>query len=504
MGNPQSYLASSRYDGVDTRRRTILGNRATIAAVAIVILSAFGSAATAIAGIETGFEDVDDDSTFAAPIAWLRVSGASRGCNPPLNSQYCAKEPVTRGQMAAILSRTLRLPDSEQDWFVDDGASVFEADINRIAAAHITMGCNPPANDHYCPNEPVTRGQMAAFVVRAFELPPASSHAGFDDIDSSVFADSIRRMASAQVTLGCNPPTNDRYCPDELMTRGQMAAFIWRAQSRPALGAPTRIVAVGDVARCELDTDEQTAALADEAFRNTNGAVAILGDAVYDDGSSEQFADCYAPSWGRHRFRTLPAVGNHEYRTAGASGYFDFFGPAAGDPTQGWYEYSVGEWQVVVLNSNCDEISGCHAGSEQESWLRNRLAAADSQCTLAYMHHPRFSSGHHGDNSALTDLWRALVEHDVDVALAGHDHNYERLGPLDTNGDPSSPGGVPSFVVGTGGTWLRPVGSPRPGSEVVIDDSHGVLILDLEPSGYSWQFVDTNGRVQDGGARPCS
>ncbi len=481
-----------------------MGARAKIAALTLVLLSAVGIAETALAGIDTGFEDVADGDTFASPIAWLRLSGISRGCNPPLNSQYCPDQPVTRGQMAAILSRALDLPDAAEDWFVDDGNSVFEADINRLAAAHITVGCDPPANDHYCPDDVVTRGQMAAFMVRAFELPAASPATEFRDVDSSIFADSIHRMAAAHVTMGCNPPTNDRFCPGDVVTREQMAAFIWRALSRPEIAAPSRIVAVGDVARCELNTDEQTAALADEAFRHANGVVAILGDAVYNEGSPQQFADCYAPSWGRHRFRTLPAVGNHEYRTADASGYFGFFGEAAGDPAQGWYEYSIQGWQVVVLNSNCDEIGGCHAGSEQELWLRDRLATAASSCTLAYMHHPRFSSGHHGDNSSLTDLWQALVDYNADVTLAGHDHNYERLAPMDANGEPASSDGVQSFVVGTGGTWLRPVGSPRPGSEVVIDDSHGVLILDLEPDGYTWQFVDTNGRVLDEGARQCS
>ncbi len=282
-----------------------------------------------------------------------------------------------------------------------------------------------------------------------------------------------------------------------------MAAFIWRAMARPGSAPPTRVVAVGDVARCELETDEQTAALAGEAFRSKNGVVAMLGDAVYNDGSPEEFAHCYAPSWGRHRFRTFPAAGNHEYRTADASGYYDYFGDAAGDPTQGWYAYSLGEWQVVVLNSNCDEIGGCHAGSDQELWLRQQLADTDSQCTLAYMHHPRFSSGHHGDDPSLTDLWRALVDNEVEIALAGHDHHYERLAPLDEAGV-ATPSGVQSYVVGTGGTWLRPVSSPRLGSEVVIDDNHGVLVLDLDPDKYTWQFVDITGSIRDQGSRRCS
>ena len=478
--------------------------RAAIAGLALIALSAVTIADTASAGIETGFDDVADGDTFATPIAWLRLTGIARGCNPPLNSQYCPERPVTRGQMAAILVRTLDLPGSSEDWFVDDDDSVFEDDINRLAAARITLGCNPPNNNRFCPQDLVTRGQMAAFVTRAFELPPAPPSTDFADIHSSVFADSIRRMAAAQVTLGCNPPTNDQFCPDADVTRQQMAAFVWRAMLQPEVSPPSRIVAVGDVARCELESDEHTAALADEAFRHKNGVVAILGDAAYDAGSPAEFAHCYATSWGRHRFRTLPAVGNHEYHTPDAGGYFDYFGDAAGDPTQGWYAYDLGDWHVVVLNSVCDEIGGCDVGSDQETWLREHLESDQSACTLAYMHHPRFSSGPHGDSTEVTALWQALVDHGVDLALAGHDHHYERLAPLEANGEPGAPGGVQSFVVGTGGTWLRPVSQPRPGSEVIIDDSHGVLILDLESTGYEWQFMDTTGAVLDQGSRICS
>jgi hypothetical protein len=478
--------------------------RTTIVALAVTLTSLALVAGSASAGTNSGFSDVPDDDKFAGSIAWLRTADVTRGCNPPFNTEFCPSAPVTRGQMAAFLSRALHLDAATTvDRFNDDDDSRFAADIDRLAEADIARGCNPPANDRFCPDRRVTRGEMAAFLARGFALPAAGGESPFTDAADTVFADSINRVAAADITLGCNPPANDRFCPDDFVTREQLAAFLWRAHNRPDPGQPTRIVAAGDIARCELSTDEQTAALLDEMFANTNGAVAALGDTVYNDGSPEQYRECYQPSWGRHRFRTYPAVGNHEYRTENASGYFDYFGPVAGDPTEGWYSYELAGWQVIVLNSNCSEIGGCDAGSPQELWLRQQLADSPAACTLAYMHHPRFSSGSHGDNEYLTELWSVLVEYDVELALAGHDHNYERFAPMTADGVATATG-VQSFVVGTGGTWLRAAGTARDGSDVLIDDKHGVLVLDLSPEAYEWRFVASDGEVLDAGTRSCT
>src|SRR5690606_11539732 len=112
--------------------------------------------------------------------------------------------------------------------FVDDDGNVHEGFIEAIAAEGVTRGCNPPVNDRYCPGDSVTRGQMAAFLVRALGLP-AAGDSPFSDDDGSVFEDDIARLAAAGITRGCNPPVNDRFCPDDVVTRGQMAAFLVRA-----------------------------------------------------------------------------------------------------------------------------------------------------------------------------------------------------------------------------------------------------------------------------------
>jgi hypothetical protein len=174
----------------------------------------------------TTFRDVPTTSIFYADIEWLATEGITTGCNPPLNDLFCPTDLVTRGQMAAFLDRALGLRDGPNA-FADDDDSVFEANINALAAAGITTGCNPPVNTAYCPTDFVTRGQMAAFLVRAFGLPPGPER--FVDDDGSVFEADIEALAAAGITLGCNPPANTMFCPNDLITRQQMAAFLHRA-----------------------------------------------------------------------------------------------------------------------------------------------------------------------------------------------------------------------------------------------------------------------------------
>ena len=169
----------------------------------------------------------DDDSTFVADIAWLSATGITKGCSA---TEYCPDDSVTRGQMAAFLVRALGYTDDEGgDLFVDDNDSIFETDIDRLATAGVTLGCNPPVNDRYCPNDLVTRGAMAAFLVRALSYVDSGGGDLFVDDDGHTFENDIDKLATAGVTKGCNPPTNDRYCPDDFVTRGQMAAFLHRA-----------------------------------------------------------------------------------------------------------------------------------------------------------------------------------------------------------------------------------------------------------------------------------
>ena len=172
----------------------------------------------------------DDGSVFEADIEWLAEQGITKGCNPPANDLFCPDDVVTRGQLAAFLVRALGYTDDGGgNLFVDDDNSIFEGDIDRLGTAGVTRGCNPPVNNRYCPDDVVTRGQMAAFLVRALRYTDDGGGNLFIDDDGSVFEGDIDRLGTAGVTKGCNPPTNDRFCPDSAVTRGQMAAFLHRA-----------------------------------------------------------------------------------------------------------------------------------------------------------------------------------------------------------------------------------------------------------------------------------
>lgn len=230
--------------------------------------------------------------------------------------------------------------------------------------------------------------------------------------------------------------------------------------------------------------------------------VLVLGDAQYEDATLSAFRASYDPSWGRVKAKTRPAVGNHEYRQPGARDYFAYFGSAAGDPAKGYYSYDVAGWHLVALNSNCTVVS-CAAGSAQEKWLRADLAAHPAACTLAYWHHPRYSSGKHGNTSAVTPLYQALYDARAEVVLAGHDHSYERFARQDASGVADARG-LRSFVVGTGGKNHYAIETPKVNSEVRDGDSHGVLKLTLRPDGYDWRFVEAGTKaVRDSGSDAC-
>ncbi len=186
--------------------------------------------ATVTVWISAGFDDVPQSSLFFGDITWLADQGITRGCNPPSNTLFCPAEFVTRGQMAAFLVRTLRYTDvGSGNLFVDDDGSTFELDIDKLGTAGVTLGCNPPINDRFCPSAFVTRGQMAAFLARAFHLTNLGLDDLFVDDNGSIFESDIDKLGATGISRGCNPPDNDRFCPSDYVSREQMAAFIHRA-----------------------------------------------------------------------------------------------------------------------------------------------------------------------------------------------------------------------------------------------------------------------------------
>jgi hypothetical protein len=244
-------------------------------------------------------------------------------------------------------------------------------------------------------------------------------------------------------------------------------------------------------------------------------AVLVLGDVQYECGEASDFTSFYDPSWGRVKDRTHPAVGNHEYRTstdpahdcygnpAGAQAYFDYFGAAAGQMGKGYYSFDLGAWHLIALNSNCSKAGGCGVGSAQERWLRADLAAYPTACTLAYWHHPLYSSGGRA-TTATKALYQALYDFNADLILTGHDHTYERFAPQNATGGRDDARGIREFVVGTGGRNLTSWATIAANSQVRNNSTFGVLKLTLHPRSYDWVFVPIAGQsFSDSGSTAC-
>lgn len=311
--------------------------------------------------------------------------------------------------------------------------------------------------------------------------------------------------------------------------------------SAPAAGDPAVLAGAGDIARCYPGADvrayrfpgpstpaSRTARLLDAM---PGATVMAVGDNAYEYGSTFDYLACYNFTWGRFWNRTRPAAGNHEYLTPGAAGYFAYFGRRSAPPL-GYYSYELGSWHAVVLNSTTqvyacwppeadegtppgfpplpvpvspDVAAGraCVGDVAQQLWLANDLATHPAECTIVYFHHPRFSSGQHGNHFQMQKIWDLLYARGVDVVVDGHDHLYERFAPQTPEAVADPEHGIRQFTVGTGGADFYAVRQVQPNSEKIITDVYGVIALALGSGGYAWAFEDVDGAIRDSGSGAC-
>jgi acid phosphatase type 7 len=273
------------------------------------------------------------------------------------------------------------------------------------------------------------------------------------------------------------------------------------------------IAAVGDMV-CESGESPsanacQQQAVADRLAADPSVSTFLtLGDLQYPVGALAQFNTAYNASYGQLNAKVKPVPGNHEYGTPNAVGYFSYFGSGAGDPTKGYYTFTQGPWRFFALNTNLScSVIRCAVGSEQEQFVRSTLAAdkaAGRVCSLAYWHHPRFSSDTtHGNNASMQALWSAMNDYEVEAVFNGHVHTYERFDPLNSAGAPS-PDGVREFIIGTGGVGHYTNGPPKLGSMVRIETEFGYTRFQLFANGYSWDFINDKGQILDSGTAPCN
>lgn len=224
----------------------------------------------------------------------------------------------------------------------------------------------------------------------------------------------------------------------------------------------------------------------------------ILGDEQYQSGTAAEFRGGYDGTWGALKPITKPIPGNHEYGTTGASGYYSYFQAQTRAP--GYYAFNVDNWRVYALNSNCTKIS-C---TSETDWLDRDMTRHPRKCSLIMLHHPLYSSGlEHGDSPEGRPFWRVALAHRAELALAGHDHDYERFQKMNAYGT-ATDGGMTSFVVGTGGKSLYHSRGIRAGSQVYDAHTAGVMALKLGAARYGWEYRTIDGRVIDSGIRSCA
>lgn len=249
-------------------------------------------------------------------------------------------------------------------------------------------------------------------------------------------------------------------------------------------------VGAGDIGMCgPQGNPAATARLLD----TIEGTVFTAGDNAYPQGSAQDFRNCYDPTWGRHRDRTRPAPGNHDYETLNGTPYYDYFGESSGPRGFGYYSFELGAWHILSLNSNI----ATQAGSPQYAFVTRDLASNRSPCTMAYWHHPLYTSGQNGPNGFMRDIYRALYDANADLIVTGHDHLYEKFLPQNADGDVDTARGIRQFIIGTGGAQLTLVVQAARNSEVRVTGSFGVLKLTLTPNSYDAAFIQANGTIAD-------
>lgn len=310
-----------------------------------------------------------------------------------------------------------------------------------------------------------------------------------------------------------------------------------------AAGTTVRLIGVGDMVDCPSANRPNSAAKRVNSMlaRHPDGSILALGDLGYAEGGVEEFR-CFNRVVGEHKSRMLPVVGNHEYRTPKARGYIDYFqnlrafsggnnGPVrrvtyddSNRSNSLYYEQTIGDWQLIVLDSNCDQntytrgqvlpsgqratryVNGCDRDNKQYQWLKRLLEQPRSQnvCRIVAMHHPRWAShSAYGSAAPQSDLIDLLYAHQTDLIVAGHSHKYERFRPQDNRERSDPKNGFQLMTLGTGGVYLKPVTANDRANSVVQISAHGITEFELGPDSFSWKFIDLDDVVLDSGSRRC-
>ncbi|WBB68621.1 DNRLRE domain-containing protein [Micromonospora sp. WMMD812] len=457
-----------------------MGNRllrppVTIGAVAVLV------AATA-AIVVTGATSASAATLTFTPAADTYVQSDTASTNYGTSTQIVVdNSPVRRtflrfsvsGVSGTVTSAKLRLRTISGNSGSSNGGT-FKAMSNTTWSETGTTWNNQPAIDG------ATLGSIGSVTAN-----------GWYEVDVT-----SRVTGNGAVSFGATSANSDGAYYDSRESGADAPQLVITTGTTPPPSGDPVLVGAGDIANSGSG-DTATAALLD----TIPGTVFTTGDNVYNNGTASEFTSYYAPTWGRHKSRTRPSPGNHDYNTSGATPYYNYFGMQAGPSGRGYYSYDLGNWHIVSLNSNIS----MSAGSAQEQWLRSDLAASTKPCTLAYWHHPLFtSSSNHAPSTSTRPLYQALYDHNADVVVWGHNHVYERFGPMNPNGGLDTGRGLRSFVAGMGGASHYGFGTIQPNSEARNSSAYGVLKFTLHSGSYDWQFVPVAGQsYNDSGTGSC-
>ena len=287
-------------------------------------------------------------------------------------------------------------------------------------------------------------------------------------------------------------------CQDTVTGLQRASAGLTVTTGRPQLSVAVTgatWMGAGNIGNCSGTGDEATEALMD----GIPGTVFTTGNST-TDGTLTSLTKCYEPSWGKLKSRTRPAAGKKDYLAASGAAYYSYYGVAAGDADKGYYSYDVGDWHIIVLNTNLP----FGTGAPQEAWLKSDLAANTKLCQAAVWQLPRYYSSDGSSRTSLKAVWDDLYVAGTDVIVNGDWSWYERFAPQNSAGALDSTYGIREFIVGTGGQGSSAFGTAYPNSEVRIANTLGVLKMTLGANAYAWNFLPVAGKTAtDSGSYTC-
>ena len=489
---------------------------------------------------DVAFDDTVMNSTYSTPSAPTGVVPVWVSARSVRLSWEAA--PAADGSVTWIVSRTsdpgaapIIVGTSTSPGFVDTsvaGLTTYLYTIQAVdPAGHTSMASDPavsvttPAPPTVIPTTPT--GLTAVIVTSSrVDLAWTFNPSQDDVLHYTVYRSALPSGSPVEVGTAATPSFSDtgvgpaasyRYVVSATNGIGESATSDPLDVNTPNAPDPV-IAAAGDIA-CDPANASfagtagncQSAATAALLGARQYSAVLPLGDTQYTCGGLAAFQASYATTWGSYLTTSMPVPGNHEYLDSAtstgtdcsaahdAAGFYSYFAtsPAftgaidGGQPTSGYYSFTLGSWHLIALNAECEYVGGCGPGSPLDAWLQADLAAHPSACTLAYWHQPRWSSGKHPSDPTYDQFWRDLYAAHADVVLNGHMHLYERYALQDPAGL-ADPAGIRQFIVGTGGESQYTNSPPLPTSQVQGLKVFGILALTLHPTSYAWSFVEGN------------